>query len=143
LRSKILNNLFMSMYCNHFVRCTKQAVFYHTQKNKKLILFLYFILNLLKKEALVYLKRRKRLQDILLKRLQSTDKALPYVAKLLGDKQYLNGDEYSAADLFWTYELSGFHLKGKACIQKFPTLVEYIKRLEARPSYTEWPAFLT
>jgi len=41
-------------------KCTKQAVFYHTQKKQK-------------KEALVYLKRRKRLQDILLKRLQSTD----------------------------------------------------------------------
>lgn len=58
---------------------------------------------------------------------------LPFLAKSLGDKKFLCGDEFTLADAFMGYELAGLqHLKW---LENFPTLDAYVGRLMQRPSF--------
>lgn len=59
-----------------------------------------------------------------------------YVVKILGDKPYLMGDKFSIADayLFTVLSWTG-HLK--VDISKWPTLKDYMTRINARPAVKE------
>ena len=58
---------------------------------------------------------------------------LVFIASELGSKPYILGDDFTLADVFLGYEMSGLHyLKSLA---NFPTLVAYVERVNARPSF--------
>jgi glutathione S-transferase len=61
------------------------------------------------------------------------EKHLAFIASELGDKPFLLGDDFTLADLFIGYDLSG--LQYLKWLSKYPSLEAYVSRVNARPSY--------
>lgn len=61
------------------------------------------------------------------------DTILPWLQSKLGDNNYFVGNEFSLADIFMTYDLSGVQYCG--WLKEFPKLDAYTKRNMERPSY--------
>ncbi|MEP5570117.1 MAG: glutathione S-transferase family protein [Halioglobus sp.] len=56
-----------------------------------------------------------------------------YIAKQLGDDDYILGDKLSGADFGIGYMVNMAHMLG--LLEPFPTLIAYVERLRARPAF--------
>ena len=65
--------------------------------------------------------------------IEMIDKRLSRLSDALGDKPYLDGDRFTAGDLMMTTVLR--IIDGKGLLDRYPNLVAYKARCQARPAF--------
>jgi glutathione S-transferase len=58
-----------------------------------------------------------------------------YMNQRLGESPYLGGSEFTCADIMSVFRLTTAILFGARRIDDLPNVVQYVKRIEARPAY--------
>jgi len=62
-----------------------------------------------------------------------------YLDQRLGASPYLAGPEFTCADVMVMFDLASLPLFGGRTIDDLPNVVSYVKRIGARPAYTNGP----
>jgi glutathione S-transferase len=63
-----------------------------------------------------------------------TDKMLKWVEQTLSEKQYIAGNEFTAADIMMSIVLSLVEMMGTA-LAEYPHIQRYVQRLRSRPAF--------